>query len=45
MLSDATRESLHEQPTDLLLVDELELRGRSARTRIWGLSENVEGPS
>jgi len=45
MLSDATRGALHEQPADLLFVDELELRGRTARMRIWGLGENGAGPS
>jgi adenylate cyclase len=39
LLSDATREALVEPADDLVYVDEVEIRGRVARMKLWGLNE------
>jgi adenylate cyclase len=39
LLSDATREALVEPADDLVFVDEVEIRGRVARMKLWGVSE------
>jgi adenylate cyclase len=39
LLSDSTRESLVEPADDLVFVDEVEIRGRVARLKLWGLNE------
>jgi adenylate cyclase len=36
--ADSTRGLLHEQPSDLVFVAELELRGRSEKVKVWSLS-------
>jgi adenylate cyclase len=37
-VADSTREALAEPPDDLDFVDELEVRGRARRLRVWGLA-------
>ena len=44
LLSDSTRESLVEPAEDLVYVDEVEIRGRVARMKLWGLSEAPAAP-
>ncbi|MBV9197177.1 MAG: adenylate/guanylate cyclase domain-containing protein [Solirubrobacterales bacterium] len=39
LLSDSTRQALIEPPGDLVFVDEVEIRGRVARMKLWGLKE------
>ncbi len=39
LLSDSTREALVEPAEDLVYVDEVEIRGRVARMKLWGLDE------
>jgi adenylate cyclase len=39
LLSDSTRESLVEPADDLVYVDEVDIRGRVARMKLWGLDE------
>jgi adenylate cyclase len=39
LLSDSTRDSLVEAADDLIYVDEVEIRGRVARMKLWGLNE------
>jgi len=39
LLSDSTREALREPATDLVYVEEVEIRGRVARMKLWGLNE------
>jgi adenylate cyclase len=39
LLSDSTREALVEPADDLVFVDEVEIRGRLARMKLWGLNE------
>jgi adenylate cyclase len=40
LLSDSTRDSLVEAADDLVYVDEVEIRGRVARMKLWGLNES-----
>ena len=37
-VADSTREALAEPQDDLDFVDELEVRGRARRLRVWGLA-------
>ena len=39
-VSDATRELLGEQPDDLMLVGDFEIRGRQAKMRIWSIPDS-----
>ncbi|HEY1520297.1 MAG TPA: CHASE2 domain-containing protein [Solirubrobacteraceae bacterium] len=39
LLSDATREALQAPADDLVFVDEVDIRGRVARMKLWGLNE------
>ena len=39
LLSDSTRASLIEPADDLVFVDEVDIRGRVARMKLWGLNE------
>jgi adenylate cyclase len=39
LLSDATREALMQPADDLVFVDEVDIRGRVARMKLWGLNE------
>jgi adenylate cyclase len=39
LLSDSTREALVEPADDLVFVDEVDIRGRVARMKLWGLNE------
>jgi adenylate cyclase len=39
LLSDSTREALLDPADDLVYVDEVEIRGRVARMKLWGLNE------
>lgn len=39
LLSDSTREALTDPPGDLVCFDEVEIRGRIARTKLWGLNQ------
>jgi adenylate cyclase len=38
-LSDSTREALHEPPDDLVYVDEVDIRGRVNRLKLWSIKE------
>jgi adenylate cyclase len=40
LLSDSTREALVEAPDDLVFFDEVEIRGRVSRLKLWGLKES-----
>jgi adenylate cyclase len=40
LLSDSTREGLVEAPDDLVFFDEVEIRGRVSRLKLWGLDES-----
>jgi adenylate cyclase len=40
LLSDSTREALVEPADDLVFVDEVEIRGRVSRMKLWGLDED-----
>ncbi len=42
MLSGATHEALTDPPGDLVFVEEVELRGRQARTSIWSIAEDTQ---
>jgi adenylate cyclase len=42
-LSEDTRQALHDPSPDLVFVDEVELRGRVAPTRIWSLGDAARG--
>lgn len=39
LLSDSTRDALIDPPADLVFFDEVEVRGRVARMKLWGLNE------
>ena len=39
LLSDSTREALVAPADDLVFVDEVEIRGRVARMKLWGVNE------
>ncbi len=41
-VADSTREALREPQSDLVYVDELEIRGRAAKLKIWTLAEDKE---
>jgi adenylate cyclase len=45
LLSDSTREALVEPAEDLVYVNEVEIRGRVARMKLWGLAESRPAPS
>jgi adenylate cyclase len=45
LLSDSTREALVADADDLVFVDEVEIRGRVARMKLWGLNEAPASPS
>ncbi len=45
LLSDATREALLTPADDLVFVDEVEIRGREARMKLWGLNESPPTPA
>jgi adenylate cyclase len=51
LIADSTRRSLQEPPEDLVFVDELDVRGKRARVRLWTLAEptgeasTIAGPS
>jgi adenylate cyclase len=40
LLSDSTREALVEPAEDLVFVDEVDIRGRVAKMKLWGLDES-----
>jgi adenylate cyclase len=45
LLSDTTRASLRSDPADLVYVDEVQIRGREQRVKLWSLGEATdEGP-
>jgi class 3 adenylate cyclase len=37
LVADETKSAMREDPTDLVYVDEFEIRGRQHRTKLWGL--------
>ncbi len=41
LLSDSTREALTEPADDLVFFEEVEIRGRVARLKLWGLNEDA----
>jgi adenylate cyclase len=43
-LADSTRSLLRDRPSDLVYVDELDVRGRTARVKLWSLPERPESP-
>jgi adenylate cyclase len=42
-MSDSTRAALSEEPEDLVYFDEIEVRGREAKVKIWSVTDS-EGP-
>ena len=42
LLSDSTREALVEPAQDLVFVDEVDIRGRVAKMKLWGLNEGEQ---
>jgi adenylate cyclase len=38
-LADSTRAALHEPPDDLVFVDEVDIRGREAKIKLWSLAQ------
>jgi adenylate cyclase len=44
-IADTTREVLKRPLDDLLFVDEMEVRGRQAKVKLWSLPEGAKGPS
>jgi adenylate cyclase len=44
-ISQTTRELLREEPADLTYVDELEVRGRSEKVKVWSLEALAEPPA
>jgi adenylate cyclase len=45
LLSDTTREALLGAADDLVFFDEVEIRGRVARMKLWGLREEADQPA
>ena len=43
-LADSTRDFLSEPPDDLIYVDELEVRGREAKIKLWSVADEGSGP-
>jgi adenylate cyclase len=43
-LSDSTREELSEQPSDIVFIDDFEVRGREQRVKIWSVEGSAKGP-
>jgi adenylate cyclase len=43
-LTESTRELLRDPPDDLVYVDEVDVRGRQARVKLWSLPEAGAGP-
>ena len=41
-MSDSTRAALTEQPDDLVYVDEVEVRGREQRVKLWSIGETAD---
>jgi len=44
LLSDSTRDALVEPADDLVFVDEVDIRGRVGRMKLWGLNEAPSPP-
>jgi adenylate cyclase len=44
-ISETTRELLRDEPADLTYVDELEVRGRSVKVKVWSLEALVAPPA
>ncbi len=44
-IGDSTRAALQQSADDLVFVEELEVRGRAARIRVWGLAGEVAEPA
>jgi adenylate cyclase len=42
LIADSTRRCLRQAPDDLLFVDELDVRGKRARVRLWTLAESAD---
>jgi adenylate cyclase len=42
LIADSTRRCLRQAPDDLVFVDELDVRGKRARVRLWTLAENAD---
>jgi adenylate cyclase len=42
-MADSTREFLRQEPGDLIYVDELEVRGRQAKIKLWSLADRQDG--
>jgi adenylate cyclase len=42
LIADSTRRSLQQAADDLVFVDELDVRGKRARVRLWTLAESVD---
>ena len=43
--ADSTVEALKTRPNDLVFVDEMEVRGREAKIKLWSLADGAEPPS
>jgi adenylate cyclase len=44
-LSDATREALTRSVDDLVFVDEVDIRGRVGRLKLWSIKERAPAPA
>jgi adenylate cyclase len=44
-LSDSTRAALSQEPDDLVYFDEIEVRGRQQKVKIWSVSESTGAPA
>jgi adenylate cyclase len=44
-VADSTRSLLGEQPSDLIFVDELEVRGRQAKVKLYSIADGGEAPA
>ena len=45
LMADSTYSGLRERPDDLVFVDDMAIRGRQRRVKMWGLAEAAEAPS
>lgn len=45
LLSDSTREGLSQEPSDLVFFDEVEVRGREQKVKLWSVTESVKAES
>jgi adenylate cyclase len=41
-MADSTRQALHDEPDDLVAVEELEVRGREQKVTVWSVAESMK---